>query len=137
MHSQTTSIKEPRVQTIVNVKGDTLIQMHLSDAKIILADVLDREVLDSIIDVYKQRDSINDSTIQLQVKEIRLLNEKSLNQVAQNDNLNKIIELKNAEIAELNKTIVIQKKEIKKQKFYKVLTFIAAVVLPITVLTLK
>lgn len=137
MHSQTTSIKEPRVQTIVNVKGDTLIQMHLSDAKIILADVLDREVLDSIIDVYKQRDSINDSTIQLQVKEIRLLNEKSLNQVAQNDNLNKIIELKNAEIAELNKTINIQKKEIKKQKFYKVLTFIAAVVLPITVLTLK
>lgn len=137
MHSQTTSIKEPRVQTIVNVKGDTLIQMHLSDAKIILADVLDKEVLDSIVDVYKQRDSINDNTIQLQVKEIRLLNEKSLNQVAQNDNLNKIIELKNAEIAELNKTINIQKKEIKKQKFYKVLTFIAAVVLPITVLTLK
>lgn len=137
MHSQTTSIKEPRVQTIVNQKGDTLIQMHLSDAKIILADVLDREVLDSLVNVYKQRDTINSNTIQLQVKEIRLLNEKSLNQEKQNSNLNKIIELKNSELAILNDTIKQQKKEIRRQKFYKVLAFIAAVVLPITVLTVK
>lgn len=137
LHSQNTLIKEPRVQTIINQKGDTLIQFHLKDAKIVLADVLDREVLDSIVSVYKEKDSLSQKQIQLYVKEIRLIQEKSLNKDLENANLNKIIELRNSEIAELNKTIKQDKKEIRKQKFYKVLGLITSIVLPITVLILK
>lgn len=137
MHSQSTLTKEPRVQTVINQKGDTLIQFHLKDAKILLADVLDREILDSIVSVYKTKDSISQKQIQLYVKEVRLLQAKSSNQVAENENLNKIIELKNTEISELNKTIKQDKKEIRKQKFYKVLALISAIALPILVLTLK
>jgi hypothetical protein len=137
MHSQSTLTKEPRVQTVINQKGDTLIQFHLKDAKILLADVLDREILDSLVSVYKKRDSISQKQIQLYVKDVRLLQAKSSNQVAENENLNKIIELKNTEISELNKTIKQDKKEIRKQKFYKVLALISAIALPILVLTLK
>lgn len=137
MHSQNTLIKEPRVQTIINQKGDTLIQFNIKDAKILLIDVLDREVLDSLVTVYKQRDSISQNQIQLYVKDVRLLQEKSNNKDIENTNLNKIIELRNTEITELNKTIKQDKKEIRKQKFYKVLALISAIALPIFVLTLK
>lgn len=137
MLSQTTLTKEPRVQTLINQKGDTLIQFHIEDARILLVDVLDKQVLDSIVDVYKDRDSISQKQIQLYVKEVRLLQEKSLNKDKENDNLNKIIELRNTEISELNKTIKQDKKEIRKQKFYKVLGLISAIALPILVLTLK
>lgn len=137
MLSQTTLTKEPRVQTVINQKGDTLIQFQIKDARILLADVLDKQVLDSIVEVYKVRDSISQNQIQLYVKEVRLLQEKSLNKDKENANLNKIIELRNTEIADLNKTIKQDKKEIRKQKFYKVLGFIGAIALPILVLTLK
>lgn len=137
MHSQNTLIKEPRVQTIINQKGDTLIQFHIKDAKILLADVLDKEILDSIVSVYKNRDSISQKQIQLYVKEVRLMQEKSINKDTENANLNKIIELRNTEISELNKTIKQDKKEIRKQKFYKVLAMISAIALPILVLIVK
>jgi hypothetical protein len=137
MHSQSTLTKEPRVQTVINQKGDTLIQFHIKDAKLLLVDVLDREILDSLVTVYKKRDSISQKQIQLYVKDVRLLQEKSNNKTQENYNLNKIIELKNTEISELNKTIKQDKKEIRKQKFYKVLALISAIALPILVLTLK
>lgn len=137
MHSQSTLTKEPRVQTVINQKGDTLIQFNIKDAKILLVDVLDREILDSLVTVYKKRDSISQKQIQLYVKDVRLLQEKSNNKTQENYNLNKIIELKNTEISELNKTIKQDKKEIRKQKFYKVIALISAIALPILVLTLK
>lgn len=137
MLSQTTLTKEPRVQTLINQKGDTLIQFHIKDARILLVDVLDKQVLDSIVEVYKVRDSISQNQIQLYVKDVRLLQEKSANKDKENANLNKIIELRNTEIADLNKTIKQDKKEIRKQKFYKVLALISAIALPILVLTLK
>lgn len=137
MLSQNISIKEPRVQTLVNQKGDTLIQFYLKDAKIILKDILDREVLDSIITVYKERDSLSQTQINLYVKEIRLMQEKSNNKDIENANLNKIIELRNTEITELNKNIKENKREIRKQKFYKVLALITSIALPIFVLIIK
>ena len=137
MHSQSTLIKEPRVQTVINQKGDTLIQFHIKDAKILLVDILDREILDSLVTVYKKRDSISQKQIQLYIKDVRLLQAKSNNKTQENYNLNKIIELKNTEISELNKTIKQDKKEIRKQKFYKVIALISAIALPILVLTLK
>lgn len=137
MLSQTTLTKEPRVQTVINQKGDTLIQFHIKDARILLVDILDKQVLDSIVEVYKVRDSISQGQIQLYVKEVRLMQEKSANKDQENANLNKIIELRNSEISELNETIKQDKKEIRKQKFYKVLGIIGAIALPILVLTLK
>lgn len=137
MLSQTTLTKEPRVQTLINQKGDTLIQFHIEDARILLVDVLDKQVLDSIVEVYKVRDSISQNQIQLYVKDVRLLQEKSANKDTENANLNTIIGLRNTEIAILNETIKQDKKEIRKQKFYKVLGIIGAIALPILVLTLK
>jgi len=133
-NSQNILIKEPRVQAFVNQKGDTIIQMKLDDAKIILADVLDREVADSLVNVYKQRDSINTNTIQLQVKEIKALQQKGFNYEQQVANLEKLTKNKDEEIKMLNKSLDEQKDATKKQRRLKNLGFVGCVVLPIIVL---
>ena len=133
IHSQTI-LKEPRVQTIVNQKGDTLVQMKLDDAKFVLAELLDKEIVDSLVNVYMLRDAINKSTIELQVKEIRLLQQKSVNHQQQISNLEKIIINKDVELEKVNKQLDDQKKETKKQKNLKKLGFVGSVVLPIIVL---
>jgi hypothetical protein len=134
MHSQNTLTKEPRVTTIVNSKGDTLIQLKLSDAKIILKDVLDRRVLDSMVNAYSVSDSLKTSTIMLQVSVIKVLQEKSGNQQKLMANLDKIITNKDNEIGLLNNVVKTQKKEIRHQKFLKIVGFITAVVIPIAIL---
>lgn len=131
-HSQT--ILKPRVQTLVNSKGDTLIQMSLSDAKIVLVDILQKQVADSIICEYEKKDSLQNKTIYLQLDEIRLLQNKLSNEKLMVGNLNTIINDKNTEIEILNNTIKKQKREIFKQKVQKIIGFTAAVVLPIIVL---
>ena len=136
MHSQIISKLEPRVQLLVNPKGDTLLQIPIEDAKIILTDLLQKEYADSMLIVYSLRDDLNKSTISLQLSEIKLLQEKCKNQELLSDNLNKIITNKDTEIVYLNDTIKKQKKEIRKQKFLKILGFTAAVVLPITIIIL-
>ena len=135
MHSQPT-LTNQRVQTLVNSNGDTLIQMNLVDAKIILNDLLDKEIADSLIDVYVKRDSVFKSTISFQVTEIKLLQQKSQNQELQAFNLTRIVDNKDQEISLLNETIKKQKKEIVKQKVLKVIGFAAAVILPITTVIL-
>lgn len=134
MLSQT--ISTPRVQTIVNTKGDTLIQMSLADAKIILVTVFDKQIGDSLISVYEKRDSLNTSTITLLKSEVDLLISKNYNfeKIILNDT--NIILNKDAEINLHLDTIKKQKKEIRKQKILKVLGFTAAVVLPITTIIL-
>ena len=133
LHSQTTSKTELRVQTIVNTNGDTLIQMSLADAKILLNDVLDKQVADSSINFYISREKEFSTTINLQKKEI-------IDLISKNVNLNKIVLdnntiviNKDTEIASLNEIIKKQKKEIRKQKFLKIIGFSAAVILPILV----
>ena len=133
-NSQNILTKEPRVQAFVNQQGDTIIQMKLDDAKIILADVLDREVADSLVNVYKTRDSINKNTIELQVKEIRALQQKGFNYEQQVANLDKISKNKDTEIEKLNKSLEDEKKATKKQRRLKNLGFVGCVVLPIIVL---
>ena len=133
VHSQTPST---RVQTIINAKGDTLIQMSLSDAKTLLKTVLDADVSDSLIGVYKIRDSINAKTITLQVSEIKLLQAESKNHDILEDNLNQMLNNKKTEITDLDNVISQQKKEIRKQKFLKYLGFTGAIVLPIVTLFL-
>jgi hypothetical protein len=134
--SQNISIKNNRVTAIVS-NSDTLIQFKLSDAKIILVDVLEKEKLDSIVKYYEINDSLKDINIGLQYSMIRDLQSKSDIQLKVVDNLNVIIVNKDKEIALLNDTIKKQKREIRKQKFLKIMGFTAAIVAPIIVLIYK
>lgn len=136
--SQTTyqELKENRVKVVVFNK-DTLIQFKLSDAKIVLADVLEKERLDSLVEYMEQVDSLKDATVSMQFNVIKDLKTKCDNLQKIIDNMTIISVNKDAEIAILNETIKKQKKEIRKQKFLKVVGFTAAVVLPIiTIITL-
>ena len=110
--------------------------MSLADAKIILADVLEKEVDDSIITKLSIKDSINTNTINLQVSKIRLMTMKEINLSLINIDDKKIITNKTKEILILNDTIDKQKKEIRKQKTLKIIGFVSAIVLPITTLIL-
>lgn len=135
MNSQPTSTDIGRVQAL-EINGDTLIQMHLIDAKTVLKGVLDGEVADSLLTIFMVRDSINNGIIQMQVSQIKLLQEKSKNQAKLADNLNLILYNKDLEIKKLNAIINDQKREIRKQKFIKTLALIGDVVLPVIVLIL-
>jgi hypothetical protein len=132
--SQTISIKPQRVKTVVNSVGDTLIEMSLADAKIILADIIDKQVADSMLLVYEFKDSISKSTIQVQLKQINILKEKVVNCETIIANLNEMLANKDKEIDLLNETIKKQKREIRKQKILKIIGFTSAVVLPVITL---
>lgn len=132
IHSQTISRGE--IQEIVNSNGDTLVIMHLEDARIILNDLLEYEVTDSLLTAYKEKDSLNTNTISLQKDVIFKLVEKSDNQQTQIDNFQSILDHKNEEIALKEDTIKQQKKEIRKQKFFKLVGFTGSIILPILTL---
>ena len=132
--SQTTS--KGTIESVVNEKGDTLIVMSLSDAKLILTDLLEYEITDSLLNVYIERDSLNQ-------KKIKIKDELIVKLGLQNDNKDIIIHnleevIKNTkEIVSLkDKTIEEQKEEIKKQKNLKRLGFAGSIVLPILTLIL-
>jgi len=131
--SQTTLTDTNKIKCQV-VNGDTLITMPLKDAKTILKGVLDGEIADSLLNVYIERNKINTDIIQLQVKEIRALQEKSDNQAKLANNLESIIKNKDTEIADLNAIIKKQKREITKQKIIKTVALIGDVALPVLTL---
>jgi 3-isopropylmalate dehydratase small subunit len=128
--SQTISIKEPRVKTLVN-NQDTLIVFKLNDAKILLTDVLMKQEFDTLLAEYEHMDSLKSVRLDLQDTIIVYLKTKIVKQEMIEKNLNVIIENKDKEITILNGTIEKQKTEIKKQKFYKLIGFTAAIALPI------
>jgi len=134
LHSQNISKSKPRVQTVITPQGDTLIQFQIKDAKRILADILDKKIVDSLVNVYMEREAINKNTINLQITEIKLLQQRSLNQQQQIINLDKIVVNNDDEITKLNKVIEDQKKEIRKQKRLKTLGLLGSIILPILVL---
>ena len=70
--SQNISIEKNRVKTII-LNGDTLVQMHYEDARVLLEDVLHYEYADSLLAVYKGRDSLNTKTVTLQKEAITKL----------------------------------------------------------------
>lgn len=131
--SQTTSIKEPRVKTLVNA-NDTFIVFKLNDAKVLLTDVLIKAENDTLITEYEHIDSLKSVKIELQDTIIEYLKLKIVQQEKIERNLNAVIENKDLEVAILNGTIEKQKTEIKKQKFYKLIGFTAAIALPILVI---
>ena len=75
--SQTTS--NGTIESVVNKDGDTLIFMSLSDAKLILSDLLEYEITDSLLNVYVERDSLNSEKIILKDSIIEKLNLQNKN----------------------------------------------------------
>ena len=132
--SQSQTISKGEVKTLVNEKGDTLVMMNLEDARIILSDLMEYEIVDSLLSVYKEKDSLNTTTITLQKDVIVKLAQKSDNQQVQIDNFESILFNKDEEIKLKDDTIKQQKKEIRKQKFLKILGFTGSILLPILTL---
>jgi len=130
--SQTTS--KGTIESVVDKEGDTLIIMSLPIAKYILADLLEYEITDSLLNVYIERDSLNSEKIILKDNIIEKLELQNKNKDEIIKNLNIIINNKTKEIEYNSLTIEDQKKEIKKQKNLKRVGFIGAVVLPIITL---
>ena len=124
------TISKGEVRTIVE-NGDTLVIMNLEDAKVILNDLLEYEIADSLLTVYKEKDTLNTNTIKLQKEVIFKLMEKSENQQSQIDNFQQILDNKNSELGMKEDTIKQQKKELRKQKFLKFLGLGGSVILPI------
>ena len=108
--------------------------MNLEDAKIVLGDLLEYEIADSIITIYKEKDTLNTNTISLQKDIIVKLTQKSNNQQSIIDNFEQILSNKDKEIKLKDETIEAQKKEIKKQKRLKIVGFIGSILLPIITL---
>ncbi len=132
IHSQIISRGE--VKETINRRGDTLVIMHLEDARIILNDLLEYEIVDSLLTVYKEKDSLNTNTISLQKDVIFKLAEKSENQQTQINNFQTLLDNKNQELLFKDDTIKLQKKEIRKQKLLKILGFSGSIILPILTL---
>ena len=124
------------IESLVNDKGDTLIVMHLDDAKMLLTDLLECEVTDSLLNVYVERDSLNKEKIILKdgiINKLKLQNQNSETIIK---NLEELLKNKEEEISLKDDIIETQKKEIKKQRNLKRVGFISAVVLPILTLIL-
>ena len=131
---QSQIISKGEVQTLINRKGDTLVMMNIEDAKVILSDLLEYEIVDSLLTAYKERDSLNTNTIILQKDIIVKLTQKSENQSVQISNFQSILDNKDRELSLKDDTIKQQKKEIRKQKFLKILGFTGSIILPIITL---
>jgi len=128
------NISKGEIKTTVSDSGDTLVIINLEDAKFILSDLLEYEVTDSLLNIYIERDSLNKEVVLLKDSIIEKINQ-------QNDNCDEIVvNLKNMitnnkKVIELkDDTINQQKKEIKKQKFFKFLGFAGSIILPIVTL---
>ena len=132
IHSQT--ILRGEIKETISSNGDTLVIMHLEDARIILNDLLEYEIADSLLAVYKEQDSLNKETITLQKDIIFKLVEKSDNQQAQINNFQLVLDNLNKELGYKEDTIKQQKKEIRKQKLLKLTGFTSSIILPILTL---
>jgi hypothetical protein len=129
-HSTPTSkieVKRSKITTMV-IDGDTFICMSLNDAKIVLTDLLDYQIIDSLLSVYENRDSLQSQTISLQKETILLLQEKSNNQETQKSNLEKILANKDLEISYKDSIIEEREKEIDKQKRLKRLFMLTTII---------
>ena len=128
------NISKGEIKTTVNGKGDTLVIMNLEDAKYILSDLLEYEVTDSLLNIYVERDSLNREIITLKDGIIEKLNLQNSNCKEIVTNLEKIISNNDIAITLKDDTIKQQKKEIRKQKFLKILGLAGSVILPIVTL---
>lgn len=136
-HSQTTSTNKSRVKTYIDAKGDTMVVMGYEDARTLLRDVLHYKYTDSLLVVYKLRDSLNTNMITLQKDVLLKLSEQKTNLEDMVINLEKVIINKDTEITIKDGIIKKQKREILKQKTFKFIGIAGAIILPIVVLIVK
>ena len=136
MHSQNISKIEPRVKPVITKEGDTLIQLKVSDAKILLKDVLEKKLCDSTVAEYIQLDGLRSGTIALQQDKITTLETKFTNCNSIVGNLETVVKNKDTELNLLNDIIKKQDRVIIKQKMFKFMGFGAAIIIPITFLLL-
>jgi hypothetical protein len=105
--------------------------MHVNDAKLILTDILQCEILDTLVIYYENKDKVNTKIIQTQ-KEVEVkLNNKIKNLESLVLNLEGVVVNKDKEITIKDEIIKIQKREIRKQKILKVAGFTGSIVLPV------
>lgn len=135
--SQSTLTEETnRVFTYVNEFGDTMVSMSIVDAKTLLEDVLHYEYADSLLNVYIDKDSLNNKRFEIQKTTILKLTQLNTNQSEIIDNLNEVVKNKDSENNLKDDIIKQQDKEIKKQKILKKFGFGGSIILPIIVLIL-
>jgi hypothetical protein len=127
---------EQKVKVVIN-NGDTLIQMDVEYARLILKEVLNKKITDSILTYYIGLNSLNIDLVSFQFKQIKTLLSKQDNYVFKIGNLKQVVNNKDIEITTLNSEIKLYKKEIRKQKVLKIIGLGAAIVLPILVLLIK
>lgn len=119
-HSQNTLTTEPnRIKTYVNEKGDTMVTMHYEDARILLEDLLNCEYSDSLLTVYKERDSLNTSTITMQKSVMDAYVGKISNLEEMNSNLEKVIANKEDELDIKDDIIKDQKERLGNKRFLR------------------
>ena len=125
------TLKPNQVKAFINENSDTLIAMRLGDAKIILTDVLNYQIADSLVKVYEAKNDKQNEIIIVQKEVIDNLQLKIDNKDEQLNILTKVIENKDKEITLLNDVVKQQKKEIIKQKLLKLGGFSGAIILPV------
>jgi hypothetical protein len=108
-----------------------MIQMSVSDAKLLLNDVLEKRVCDSTLVEYIEMDKSKSSIISLQSDKIKLTEEKLTNTGLMVWNLESVVKNKDTEIDLHLATIKEQVKEIRKQKRLKVLWISVAILSPL------
>tara|TARA_R110001592_G_scaffold217776_4_gene471628 strand:- start:2348 stop:2695 length:348 start_codon:yes stop_codon:yes gene_type:complete len=113
-----------------------MVSMSIVDAKTLLEDVLHYEYADSLLNVYIDKDSLNNKRFEIQKTTILKLTQLNTNQSEIIDNLGEVVKNKDSENNLKDDIIKQQDKEIKKQKILKKFGFGGSIVLPIIVLIL-
>lgn len=130
LNSQIT-LKKGQVKTFLSDNGDTLITMRIEDAKLILIDILNYQIADSIISQYEAKDKESSKVITFQKNAIDKLYNQLANDELRIAALERVIKNKDEEITFKDDVIKKQKREIRKQKTLKILGFSGAIILPV------
>jgi hypothetical protein len=115
------SISKQRVYKSINDNNDTIISFLLSDAKFILAELKAAELNDSIILIYQNKISVQDSIIFNQNNQISLLEDKNTNSDKINYNQSLLLDNKDMEISINQDIIKQQNRSIRKSKITKII----------------
>lgn len=128
------TISKQRVYKTINENNDTIISFLLSDAKFILAELKVAELNDSIIRIYQNKVSVQDSIIFNQSKQITLLEDKNNNSDYINYNLGLLLDNKDKEISINQDIIKQQNRSIRKAKITKIILIGIITVSPLMLL---
>lgn len=130
LKANSTNISKGETQITISSSGDTILSMRMEDARGILSDVLQKEILDSLVIQYEIKDSLNIGQISILKSQILELIGKSDEQNDQIETLNLLINNSLAEIKIKNDIISQQKKKIRKNVTQKWIFIGTSIVLP-------